>query len=183
MNVKEVKERILELLHSPVRMPILSDTMMGKQRLIIHIALLLILTFVLSLLSSHLILSYHEKAEKEQQIATMQSFLKTWQAKTAELNDSSMRPVDPKQLDQVQTDIIFSIQAYNLNLVSMKDEQKNKEQNGRVYTAEFSGTYENTMRCLQNFHAKDALIGIKSLKMSEKNGALNTKLTYKIYTK
>ena len=94
-----------------------------------------------------------------------------------------MRPVDPKQLDQVQTDIIFSIQAYNLNLVSMKDEQKNKEQNGRVYTAEFSGTYENTMRCLQNFHAKDALIGIKSLKMSEKNGALNTKLTYKIYTK
>ena len=62
-------------------------------------------------------------------------------------------------------------------------EQKSKEQNGRVYTAEFSGTYENTMRCLQNFHAKDALIGIKSLKMSEKSGALNTKLTYKIYTK
>lgn len=182
MNVKEVKERILERLHAPVRMPALSDTMMGKQRLIVHVACLLILTFVLSLLSSHLILSYHEKAEKEQQIATMQSFLKNWQEKNAELNASSMRPVDPKQLDQVQTDIIFSIQTYNLNLISMKDE-KNKEQNGRVYTAEFSGTYENTMRCLQNFHAKDALIGIKSLKMSEKSGALNTKLTYKIYTK
>lgn len=182
MNVKEVKEGILERLHAPVRMPALSDTMMGKQRLIVHVAYLLILTFVLSLLSSHLILSYHEKAEKEQQIATMQSFLKNWQEKNAELNASSMRPVDPKQLDQVQTDIIFSIQTYNLNLISMKDE-KNKEQNGRVYTAEFSGTYENTMRCLQNFHAKDALIGIKSLKMSEKSGALNTKLTYKIYTK
>lgn len=182
MNVKEVNERILELLHSPVRMPALSDTMMGKQRLIVHVACLLILTFVLSLLSSHLILSYHEKAEKEQQIATMQSFLKNWQEKNAELNASSMRPVDPKQLDQVQTDIIFSIQTYNLNLISMKDE-KSKEQNGRVYTAEFSGTYENTMRCLQNFHAKDALIGIKSLKMGEKSGALNTKLTYKIYTK
>ena len=127
MNVKEVKEGILELLHAPVRMPALSDTMMGKQRLIVHVACLLILTFVLSLLSSHLILSYHEKAEKEQQIATMQSFLKNWQEKNAELNASSMRPVDPKQLDQVQTDIIFSIQAYNLNLVSMKDEQKSKE--------------------------------------------------------
>lgn len=183
MNVKDVKERILELLHSPVRMPALSDTMMGKQRLIIHITLLLILTFVLSFLSSHLIISYHEKVEKEQQVATMQSFLKTWQEKNAELNDSSMRPVDPKQLDKVQTDIIFSIQASNLNLVSMKDEQKSKEQNGHIYTAEFSGTYENTMRCLQHFHAKDALISIKSLKMSEKNGALNTKLTYKIYTK
>lgn len=182
MNVKEVIEGILERFHAPVRMPALSDTMMGKQRLIVHVACLLILTFVLSLLSSHLILSYHEKAEKEQQIATMQSFLKNWQEKNAELNASSMRPVDPKQLDQVQTDIIFSIQTYNLNLISMKDE-KNKEQNGRVYTAEFSGTYENTMRCLQNFHAKDALIGIKSLKMSEKSGALNTKLTYKIYTK
>ena len=182
MNVKEVKEGILERLHAPGRMPALSDTMMGKQRLIVHVVCLLILTFVLSLLSSHLILSYHEKAEKEQQIATMQSFLKNWQEKNAELNSSSMRPVDPKQLDQVQTDIIFSIQTYNLNLISMKDE-KNKEQNGRVYTAEFSGTYENTMRCSQNFPAKDALIGIKSLKMSEKSGALNTKLTYKIYTK
>ena len=101
MNVKEVKERILELLHSPVRMPILSDTMMGKQRLIIHIAFLLILTFVLSLLSSHLILSYHEKAEKEQQIATMQSFLKTWQEKNADLNASAMLPVASKQLYQV----------------------------------------------------------------------------------
>ena len=132
MNVKEVKEGILERLHAPVRMPALSDTMMGKQRLIVHVACLLILTFVLSLLSSHLILSYHEKAEKEQQIATMQSFLKNWQEKNAELNASSMRPVDPKQLDQVQTDIIFSIQAYNLNLVSMKDEQE--EQRNRMGT-------------------------------------------------
>ena len=109
MNVKEVKEGILERLHAPVRMPALSDTMMGKQRLIVHVACLLILTFVLSLLSSHLILSYHEKAEKEQQIATMQSFLKNWQEKNAELNASSMRPVDPKQLDQVQTENLQAV--------------------------------------------------------------------------
>lgn len=177
-----MKDRILALLHTSVRMPDLSDTIMEKQRLIVHIAFLLILTFILSLLSSHLILSYHEKAEKEQQIATMQLFLKSWQEKNAELNASSMRPVDSKQVDQVQTDIIFGMQSYGLNLISMKEE-KSKDQNGRIYTAEISGTYENTMRCLQNFHAKDALIGIKSLKMSEKNGALNTKLTYKIYTR
>lgn len=180
--MKKMKERLLAFFNNPDR-PVKSDSILGKKRLILYIVILLILTFAISLLSSHLIISYHEKAEKEQQIAMMQSVLKDWQEKNDELNASSMRPIDPKQLDQVQTDIIFGIQAYNLNLVSMKDEQKSKEQNGHIYTAEFSGTYENTMRCLQNFRARDALIGIESLKLSEKGGLLVTKLTYKIYTK
>lgn len=183
-----MKKRILQWLQRDIPFvhpasASIAESIADKQRLIMYGVLLLLLTFILSFLSSHLIRSYHEKTEKEQQIATMQSFLKNWEIKNEELQDSPMRPVKAAQLDQVQTDIIFNIQAYSLNLVSMKDEQKNKEQDGHVYTAEFTGTYENTMRCLHNFHVKDALIGMKYLNMTEKNGAVSTKITYKIYTK
>lgn len=167
-----MKEQILELL------PILRE----HKKLILQMAALLVLFIAVISLTSHLTLSYQEQAEKEHQIATMQNYLKDWQSKNDELNAATMRPVEANQVDQVQTDIMLRVQSTNCNLLSMKDSPKT-EQNGKVTTIEFSGSYENTMRCLQSFHAKDALIGIKSMKMEQKNGALDTTLTYKIYTK
>lgn len=159
-------------------------TLMEHKRLVVHGMILLVLVFVVSTLTSHLVISYREKAEKEQQISVMQSFIADWQSKNDQLNNSSMRPVDAKKLDLVQTDIIFNLQANKVNLLSIKDDkQQDKEKNGKVYTAEFTGSYADVMRSLQSFHAKDALIGIKYVKLGMKNGLVDTQLTYKIYTK
>ena len=167
-----MKEQLMELLPSVFQ----------QKKLIVHFLLLLVGIFVVSTLTSHLAISYHEKAQKETQMAQMQSYLKDWQAKSDKLNHATMRPVEEKQADGAQTELIFHIQSSKLNMLSMKGNQK-KETDGKSYTVEFAGTYEDTMRCLQNFHARDALIGIQHCKINMQGGQLHTSLTYKIYTK
>lgn len=158
--------------------------LMENKRLVVHGVILLALVFVVSSLTSYLVLSYREKSEKEQQIAVMQSFIADWQSKNDQLNNSPMRPVDAKKLDLVQTDIIFNLQANKVNLRSIKDDkQQDKEKNGKVYTAEFTGSYADVMRSLQSFHPKDALIGIRYVKLGMKDGLVDALLTYKIYIK
>lgn len=93
-----------------------------------------------------------------------------------------MRPVEVNMVDRVQTDIIFRLQVFNVNLISVK-ELKQQEQNGRVYAIEFSGTYENVMKFIHSIQGTDALIGIKHLVLSAKDGGIHAKLTYKMYTR
>ena len=168
-----MKEEIVDILPS----------LMEHKRLVIQTAILVVLIFIVSMLTSHLFISYREKADKEQQIATMQSFLNEWKAKNEQLNKNTMRPVEAKILDTVQTDIIFGLQANKVNIISIKDEKGDKATNGRSYTADFSGQYPDVMRSLQHFQSKDALIGLRHVKLEMKNGLVNGQVTYKIYTR
>lgn len=148
----------------------------------IYIATVIVCIFVTSVLTTTLSTAYYNKLETEKKITEMQSFLDDWHRKNNELNNYTMRPVEPVQVDKVQTDIIFRLQAYGLNLITMK-ELKQQEKNGRIYTVEFSGPYESVMKCLQSFQESGALVGIKHLLITAKDGNIHTKVTYKIYTK
>jgi len=154
-----------------------------QKKIIAHIFMLIVLIFTVSFATSHLLIAYHDKQKTESEIANMQSFLKEWKEKSNVINTASMRPVDPKQLDMVQTEILFNIQTNHLNLVSLKDAQKTNQINGHVFAVEFTGPYDNAIQCLQNFRAKDALIGIQHLNLEMQNGMMHVKMSYKIYTK
>lgn len=148
----------------------------------IYIALMIICIFTTSMLTTSLVSSYSAKRETEKRISEMENFLNDWQQKNTQLNQSTMRPVEDIMVDRVQTDIIFRLQSFSVNLSSVK-ELKQQEKNGRVYSMEFSGSYENVMKFIHSIQDTDALIGIKHIVLSAKDGGIQAKLTYKIYTK
>lgn len=156
----------------------------GKHaRMAFTVGALLFLVFIFSTLTTNLMTSYHDKMETEEKIATMQAFIEEWTEKNEKLNRSSMRPVEAKQLDMVQTDVIFKLQAFNLNIISLKEKSETKTENGKLYVVEFEGPYDKTIQFLKDFKVRDALIGIQHLSMEPKNGLIKSKVTYKIYTK
>lgn len=158
-------------------------SLLRHKGILLHGIILLLLVFLLSTLTSHLIISYREKTEAEQRIAMMQSYLREWEAKSEELAASPMRPVGAAQADRAQTEIVFAIQSGKLNLVSMKGDQRAQEANGKAYTAEFTGSYADTMRFLAGFGTRGALVGIRHLSLAAKDGQIKAELAYKIYTK
>lgn len=154
----------------------------GMYKPVVYIVLLTICIFTTSMLTTSLVSAYYGKLETEKQIAEMQSFLEDWHKKNDQLNESTMRPVEASMVDKVQTDIIFRLQVFNINLVSIK-ELKQQEANGRVYSMEFVGAYDNAMRFIHSMQDTDALVGLKHMVISAQDGGIKVKLTYKIYTK
>ena len=160
----------------------INQTNFNMHKPAIYIILMIICIFTTSMLTTSLISSYYNKKEVEKQIVEMEHFLEDWNKKNNQLNESSMRPVDANIIDKVQTDILFRLQVFNLNLTSVK-ELKQQENNGRVYVIELSGPYENVMKFIHSIQNTDALVGLKHLIISAKDGGIQIKLTYKIYTK
>lgn len=154
----------------------------SKIRLGIYVALLSIVIFITSMLTTRVISSYYEKRETERQIETMQSFISEWHEKNNKLNSEDMRPVKADQVDMVQTDVIFRLQALGVNINTIK-ELKQQETDGRVFSVEFSGQYEPVMKSVKSLQESDALVGLKHIVLQSKDGSISAKLTYKIYTK
>ena len=178
-KIREVLSKLLSNINLP-KSNIPSQLDMHKS--VIYIGVLIICIFTTSMLTTSLVSSYYKKLETEKQITEMQSFLDEWKQKNNQLNESTMRPVVDGIVDKVQTDVIFRSQVFNINLESIK-ELKQKEKNGRVYSIEFTGAYDNAMKFIQSLQDTDALVGLKHIIITAKNGGIKVKLTYKVYTK
>lgn len=176
----KIRELLSGLL-SNVNLP-RSNIQPGMHKPVIYIGLMIICIFTTSMLTTSLVSSYYGKLETEKKIAEMQSFLADWNKKNDQLNESGMRPVEANMVDKVQTDIIFRVHVFNINLSSIK-ELKQQETNGRVYSMEFSGAYDNVMKFIHSLQDTDALVGLKHVVISAQDGGIKAKLTYKIYTK
>lgn len=144
-----------------------------------------VLTVMVLLYGALLLKYYQEGQEIAQSHADMEAYLSEWKEKNNLLNQSSMRPITKKQVQQVPTDLLFQMQAQGLNLIRMSEipPRENEAIKGRAFVVTMQGSYEDTMRLLQNFHAKDALIGIRDVKMEARGGQIETQLIYQIYTK
>lgn len=154
-----------------------------QKSLIINIVVLIALSFVVSYTTSHLLISYADLKETEEKIATMEKYVADYRNKREKVRDIPFRPVVASKIDDVQTKIIFSVQALNLHLNSLKELPAKKEQRGKAYELEFVGEYKETLDCLQNFGSKEALVSFRKLTMQAKDGLIHTKLVYKIYAK
>ncbi len=153
------------------------------KRLLINVVVFILISFLVSYTTSHLLISYADLKETEEKMETMERFVTEYKQKTEKAKEFPFRPVASDNVDDVQTKIIFSVQALNLQLSSLKELPAKKEQHGRAYEIEFVGGYNETMKCLQKFGSNDALVGYRKLNMQSKDGKIHTKLVYKIYTK
>lgn len=151
--------------------------------LLINIVVFVLLSFLVSYSTSHLLISYSDLKETEEKIETMERFVADYKQKTEKAKEFPFRPVAADKIDDVQTKIIFSVQALQLQLNSLKELPAKKEQFGKAYEIELVGSYDTTLKCLQKFGSSDALVGYKKLNMQSKDGKIHTKLVYKIYTK
>lgn len=170
-----------------------------------------VLIVVMLISSSFLYSSYSKAKETEAKISEMQSFLVDWQCKVDQLNGSELRPVSPKDLDDIQATLLFKLQNSNLKLnsfkalnpsrsvvkekapatesgkkVSPEQEQKNKKkemQNTKHdFEIEFEGEYGPVMQYINEFKAKNALINVQSVELKSKKGIITAILKYRAYT-
>ena len=133
--------------------------------------------------SSLLAVAYSEKQQTEQEIQQMQSYLTIYREKSEKVRQSPFRAVLASKLDAVQSELLFHMQSYRLNLISLRDQQNKNEQNGHVYEIEFDGPYQDTMQFLSNFRIKNTMVGFEHLKLDQSRGVIHTKLRYKIYVR
>ena len=111
-------------------------------------------------------------------------------------------------MENVQAEILLAVQENNLKMeglrsikdddqiessapkndaeevVEGKNNKKRKEvSRNKAYELTISGSYEDTMNFLFNFHVQNALMTMRALAITPDNENYKTKLNYKIYVK
>lgn len=162
----------------------LEDLLKG-QDMLVYAVLVLILIGISFFCLGKVLMAYDHANEIHKQITAMKLHVDEYNKKAMELNAAPYRPVSTEQIDNVQSNILLSLQANQLELVGFKN-IKSTEKNitGQVFELEFLGLWPSTVHVIQNFHVRDALISIKNIKfVPEKGGKVKTSIQYKIYAK
>lgn len=162
----------------------LADLLKGKD-MFVYAFLVLVLTGVSFFGLGKVLMAYDRANEIHQQITTMQLYVDDYNKKAVQLNAAPYRPVSTEQIDNVQSNILFSLQANQLELLGFKNiRATEKNANGQIFEIEFLGTWPSTVHVIRNFHVRDALISIKDIKLvPEKGGKVKTSIQYKIYAR
>lgn len=132
-------------------------------------------------------IAYQTAQETKEKIADMLAFVSDWNQQVTKLNQEPYHPIREDQVDDVQSQILLLMAVNQLsmnNFKSIQDTNTQKKPSGSVYEMEIEGPWESTVRILENFHVRDALISIQDVKMvPNKAGGVKTSLQYKIYIK
>lgn len=168
---------------------VLSDKTLKKNKPLLILAVMVVLLGFLSVsLAGKAAYNYHQSLKVKEQIAQMKKEIADFEEKNAMILRQPYRPVSKEKVDYIQADVLLAIQANNLKMLDYKAENSNdanKEKNAtsKLFNVSFEGSYENTMKFLQNFGDKDALINLMEVQMTPKKGLINTTISYKIYIK
>ncbi len=162
----------------------LGDLLKG-QDMLVYAFLCFVLTGVASFGFGKLLMAYDHADEIHKQIITMNLYVDEYNKKAVELNNAPYRPVSPEQIDNVQSNILLTLQSNQLELLGFKNiKSTEKNPTGQVFEIDFIGAWPSVVHVIQNFHVRDALISVKDIKfVSEKGGKVKTSIQYKIYAK
>lgn len=128
--------------------------------------------------------AYAKMQETRQQIRMMSAFVADWERESARLGQMDCRPVNEAQVDDVQSKILLNLSSNRLDLVSFRSVNGDKKDSGRRYELTCRGAWDSTVRMLEKFRAKDALLSIQHLKLEpERSGGIRATIEYKIYMK
>ena len=141
-----------------------------------------------------ILMDYTAAEEIKAKITTMEEYLEKFQAKKQQLDSAGKRPINIKDLENVQAEILSAVQNFNLKmegLRSIKDDDKiantepksdaeevvngeNKKNRrsvskNKAYELTISGSYEDTMNFLSNFQKQRALITMRALTIAPEN--------------
>lgn len=157
--------------------------------MLIYGILLILLSSGVFIASGKLWVSWQTAMETRQQIDMMQQYIADWAEKAQRINQEPYRAIKAEQIDSVQSNLILTLQAHNLEMDSFKNmistnEKAAKSANGKNFEMSFRGSWGDTVRFLERFHVNDALLSICNLTIQpDKDGSAKTSLQYKIYTK
>ena len=151
----------------------------------IRAGLLLLLLIGGCCMTAALFLSLGKLSTLYQQAAEIRATMTEWQEQAAFINNQTYRPVLSEQIEAVSSDILFAVQAHQLELVSYQSLHSSGEEEApfQTFTLSVKGAYANNITFLEDFRAKDALVSIMSIKMYPVDGYVQTDLRCRIYTK
>ena len=162
-------------------------TFFESKDMVFYVASVLLLSLLAIFCFGKLGFAYQNAMDTKEQITSMTDFVNEWNDQVYKVNKEPYRPVRLDQVDDVQSNILLMMTANQLNMNSFKTVQEmgsQKNPSGSVYEMEIEGNWDSTVRILENFHVRDALISINSVKLvPTKNAGVKTTLVYKIYTK
>lgn len=135
----------------------------------------------------NLLNSYRDAIAVQEQEGEMRDFLVSYNQKVEALNKEQLRPISDVEVDEVQSKLLFSAQANNLELTSLRNlslQDEQTKEHGRSFEMDLIGAWGSTVSFLENFGVKDTLISIRNVRLTpEQDGRVKTILEYKIYTK
>ena len=162
----------------------------------------------ITLASGKMLMDYTSSEEIKAKIVTMEEYLQKFAEKEKQVEREQYRPIESKELENVQAEILLAVQENNLKMeglrsikdddqiessapkndaeevVEGKNNKKRKEvSRNKAYELTISGSYEDTMNFLFNFHVDNALMTMRALAITPDNENYKTKLNYKIYVK
>ena len=184
-------------------------TLLKDKGLLMIFVVCVTLGILITLASGKALMDYTATEEIKTKITAMEEYLEKFQAKNKQLESAEKRPIDIKDLENVQAEILSAVQNFNLQmegLRSIKDDDKiantepksdaeevvnggeNKKKRksvskNKAYELTISGSYEDIMNFLSNFQKQRALITMRALTISPENENYKVKLNYKIYVK
>ncbi|MPN55990.1 hypothetical protein SDC9_203674 [bioreactor metagenome] len=98
------------------------------------------------------------------------------------------QPVDKEAVDTIQGNLVKKIGDYNLEVKSITTQNKTSQDkkdnvSGVEFTTTVTGSWEDTMRYLNDLKREQALIVVKSANVEiEQNSSIKTTFKYKIFT-
>lgn len=133
-------------------------------------------------------ISFYQRAVKiSEENDMMKQVIEEWRDAVSFIDQQKYRPVPKDKVPSVTSDILFELQSFNLKLLDFKDSSSSdskKNKNYKAFTLKFEGPYDQTVKFFCNFHARDALVNIRQLKITPKdNSELETEIIYRVYTK
>ncbi len=169
---------------------IFSDKSLKKNRSLLMLTIIVVLLGFASVsMAGRAAYNYHESLLIKEQIEQMKKEIADYQRMNAQLNAQPYKPVTMDKVDHIQADVLLAIQACDLKMQDYKAENYNQGRNNnqgvsfQSFNVSFEGSYENTMKFLQNFGDRDALMNLMEVDMSPNNGRIKTSINYRIYTR
>lgn len=141
---------------------------------------------------SQLYQSYQKAQENTQKISNMKVVIDKYKKLNEKMSAEEYRPIDVKELDSVQTNILSNIQKYNLTLSDFSNKAEKKADNYQRYTLTVQGEWQKIAKFLEDFNSGESLISINKTDFKQVRNSVNTdddsslvecEITYKVYTK
>lgn len=167
---------------------VFNDKSLKKNKsLLILAAAVVVLGFMSVSLAGKAAYNYHESLKVKEQIAQMEKQIADFKEKNNMIVSQPYRPVSADKVDYIQADVLLAIQGNNLKMLDYKAEStgegKKDQPASKSFNVSFEGNYADTMKFLQNFGDRDALMNLMEVSMTSKKGIISTHINYRIYLK
>ena len=164
-----------------------SSSVRQSNKTVLVIAATFLLFISMIFFFSRAVIAYNNAQSVLSQNRQMKDTINKWKEQVNFIKQQDYRPVKADQINNVTSDILVLVQVHNLNLADFKASaitgSKDKKDPFQTFNMKVSGKYEDVVKFLMNFKAKDALVSLMSVDMTSSKDIVTASLSYRIYIK